>query len=259
MQCSKPECTRPAAKRRMCGSHYETWRVRQHAYGRPVGDRVAVDPVRRHVDSLREAGLSIERIAALADVAYTTVATLRRRQGADAMMNRPVAERLLAVNLPQHLGEVAASGDHVDATGMARRLQALIADGHSQRSLAEQLGMSSESVGRLLRGQLCKARTHRAVAAIFEELQLQPGASAPSRLRGERLGWALPLEWDEDTIDDPAAEPARARRGARTLTATDVNRREAQELAQSGTDTENIARELGVSTRTVERYLAVAS
>ncbi|MBM4596127.1 helix-turn-helix domain-containing protein [Rhodococcus hoagii] len=75
-----------------------------------------------------------------------------------------------------------------------------------------------------------------------------------------QLGWALPLEWDEDTIDDPAAEPVRARRGgSRSAAEVAANRREAAALAAEGMSAEAIAQELGVHERTVERYLAVAS
>ncbi|MBM4708691.1 hypothetical protein GS504_24250 [Rhodococcus hoagii] len=228
-----------------------------------MGDRVDAGPVRRHVESLQAAGISQERIANAAGVNLTTVrGLLSARPGRSAptvTMRRDIAEKLLAVQAPEVTASVAADGDHVDAIGTVRRLRALIAAGHPQRDIAARLGMRSDAVGRLMHARRCTAATHRTVADVFAEMQLRTGSSARSRLRGIRNGWALPLEWDEDTIDDPAAEPVRARRSARTPAASEVKRREAHELARSGMERAAIAHELGVHERTVERYLAVAS
>jgi hypothetical protein len=42
---------------------------------------------------------------------------------------------------------------------------------------------------------------------LFNELQLTPGSCERARRRAKKLGWAPPLAWDEDAIDDPDARP----------------------------------------------------
>ncbi|MBM4468195.1 hypothetical protein GS917_25240 [Rhodococcus hoagii] len=247
----------------MCRTHYEGWRRREMAYGRFAPDVVDVEPVRRHVEGLRRAGLSARSVADCAGVALSTVVNLRCGRSdvsrPSGTMRRPVAEKLLAVSPPSHIGLIAADSHIVDATGMVRRLQALLAAGHRKVDIAAGLGIRIDSLNRLLRGERCTARKHREVAELFAALELKPGKCERTRRSAAARGWALPLEWDEDTIDDPAAEPVRARRSARTPAASEVKRREAHELARSGMERAAIAHELGVHERTVERYLAVAS
>lgn len=265
MQCLHPGCSNRATRRAgRCPGHYEVWRHRQHAYGRFESLFVDAEPVREHVEKLRAAGLGMRRIEELSGVRRMTISDLRigrsGRHGRSERVLRTTAERLLAVPLPAHAFRAVAGEQRVDSIGAVRRLQALIANGYRQGEIAERLGLDISNVGRLLRSSHCTARNYRAVVALFDELELTPGTSGKSRRRGERLGWALPLEWDEDTIDDPAAEPVRARRGgSRSAAEVAANRREAAELAARGMSPDAIAHELGVHERTVERYLAVAS
>jgi transcriptional regulator with XRE-family HTH domain len=97
--------------------------------------------------------------------------------------------------------------------GTIRRLQALVAAGYTQADLANRLGMKPCNVSRLMSTERrVHVKTADAVSALFDELQLMPGPSSAARRRGARMGWALPLAWDEDEIDDPAAEPDKSRR-----------------------------------------------
>lgn len=95
------------------------------------------------------------------------------------------------------------------SVGTARRLQALARLGWPPRELADRLGVASESVQQLR----CTGRptvergTHERVAALYDELAMTPGPSVRARVYAERQGWAPPLAWDDDTIDDPAARP----------------------------------------------------
>ena len=45
------------------------------------------------------------------------------------------------------------------------------------------------------------------MAALYDELWNTPGGSAQSERIAARHGWALPIEWDDDRIDDPKARP----------------------------------------------------
>ncbi|MBM4590195.1 hypothetical protein GS507_18605 [Rhodococcus hoagii] len=261
MQCSQPDCTKPARRRGQCDAHYETWRVRQHAYGRFESKYVDAGPAREHVAKLRAAGIGTRRINELSGVGrnairYLGITRAGRAEPSQRIL-RTTAERLLAVPIPAAPLELLAPSSIIDATGTIRRLRALVAAGHSQRAIADRLGVSQSALCDLMHRTHCTVRNRDVVAALFAELEHQPGTNGRARRRGMQLGWALPLEWDEDTIDDPSAEPVRARRGGRID--TEANRREAAALAAEGMEPNAIAHELGVHERTVERYLAVAS
>ena len=55
-------------------------------------------------------------------------------------------------------------------------------------------------------------KTARTVSAMYDRLSMQPApesiTAARTRLWASRKGFAPPLAWDDETIDDPMAEPA---------------------------------------------------
>jgi len=234
-------------------------------YGRFESKFVDADPIRRHVEKLRAAGVGARRIAELAGVSRRTISELRHarpgRPGPSSQVLRTTAEKLLAVPLPDAMVRVLAPEQRIDSVGTVRRLRALVAAGYTQDYLAGRIGLTASNFASLLRSSRCTARRHRDVVSLFVELEHTRGPSDLARRRAERLGWALPFEWDEDALDDPAAEPiADARRGRpRSAEELERDRQEARELAAAGKGTAAIAHEFGVSTRTVERYLAAAS
>jgi transcriptional regulator with XRE-family HTH domain len=96
-----------------------------------------------------------------------------------------------------------------DALGASRRLQALVAAGYTQREISAQLGINQSHVSELITGQQRRITNHTAarVARVFNELQLIPGTNQTALRRARKYGWAPPLAWDEDAIDNPAATP----------------------------------------------------
>ena len=92
------------------------------------------------------------------------------------------------------------------AIGVRRRLEALAAIGYTQTDLAELLGLER---GAFAFWRLDEVPRYRwpAVARLFSRLEMRPGASDQARAHAAAHGWAPPLAWDEDTIDDPDAEP----------------------------------------------------
>lgn len=213
-ECSKPTCVRPASRRGMCSACYETYRSRQTAYGRWESLRVDAGPAREHVTRLLDAGLGARRIAELAGTRRANIQALingrpDRGAGPSKQIARDIAARIVAIPTPTAVHEIAAAGTRVPPVGTTRRLRALVAIGWPQSTLCHRLGITPSNGTRLFHsgGGWVTARTARDVAALFDELQLTPGPSAAARRRAERLGWALPLAWDEDSIDDPHAVP----------------------------------------------------
>lgn len=210
--CGKAHCTRVAKRRGLCGAHYESWRIRQHAYGRFESAYVDAAGVREHVLRLRATGLGTRRIAELAGVHRSSVCALltgrsrtKVRQPA-LKIGRHVAAAILAIPTPSE-AEVAG-GVLVDSTGTVRRLQALIAGGYTLTWLGGQLGIAVSNMGHTMGGCPIRASTARRVTALYERISHLPGPSTRSRNRAQRRGWAPPLAWDDDTIDDLSVCPA---------------------------------------------------
>ncbi|HEY9476362.1 MAG TPA: hypothetical protein VIS06_21240, partial [Mycobacteriales bacterium] len=125
------------------------------------------------------------------------------------------AQRLLSVH--------PVPGARVDATGTRRRIQALIAVGWSASQIGGRLGISPTNMWGLSRRLMVSARTAARVRALYDELWDCP---PPARNRWQRVsvsrstrmaavrGWAPPVAWDDDSIDDPTAQPHGVRRDA---------------------------------------------
>lgn len=101
-----------------------------------------------------------------------------------------------------------------NSIGTARRLRALMAIGYTQGQLAAELGVDQSWVSKLMRNSRGRVNvdTHQRVVELYDRLSMTPGASAQAREKAHRNGWPPPLAWDDDTIDDPDAQPARRHR-----------------------------------------------
>ena len=235
-------------------------RARQQAYGtwKPLVD---ADPVRDHIQELRDAGIGWIRLADLVGVSTASLKGIvhgRRGNPPVKQVRAATAEKILAVRPdPAHVAE----GALVDATGTRRRIQALAAVGFTFTSLAPHLGTNRLYVGDIATADKVMARTARKAAEVYDRLwdadPQRHGATAVGVSRAKRLaareGWPPPLAWDDETIDDPAAvphaEPERRRLGD---TASEIGW-----LLETGErDPETIARRLGVETGSVKRALA---
>jgi len=211
--CAATGCGRNTRRRGLCGAHYGAWRTRQHAYGWFVSDYVDPAPVRTHVHALQAAGLGERRIAELAGLHRTHITSVnhgRSRTKPDqpaTKISTRVAAAILAVPIPGNPVAAAAAGACIDSTGTVRRLQALVAVGYPATGLGERIGVSATNMAHTMRATQVTVRRARQVAQMYEQLSHLPGESTRARMRARRQGWAPPLAWDEDTIDDPAASP----------------------------------------------------
>ncbi|MGO2360480.1 MAG: helix-turn-helix domain-containing protein [Brachybacterium tyrofermentans] len=184
--------------------------------------RIDAGPVRAHIKAMQAEGLGYRRVAALAGLAPSTVLKIVRRdpKRVDGMPQQRVApdtaRRILAVTASP---AVLSEGVVVDATGAIRRIHALQACGWSRRQLAARLGVEHNTLNHILTTGGATGRMVRAITALYEELwnAAPPAATAHERAAITRTlrtakanGWAVPMSWDEDAIDDPAARPVQA-------------------------------------------------
>jgi hypothetical protein len=209
--CRCPECTAAHAKT-------SDRRARLIAYGRYDTGRVDAGPIRAHIQTLREYGIGIDRIAQIAGVSPANARRIVHGHETygikpHSRVTRPVAEAILAVKPElRHLGQKTI----IDATGTHRRLQALIAIGWSQTALAKHLGMLPPNLRRAFSTDNVHAETARKVQTLYEKLWNQPQTGRDHQTRivanrarniAKRNGWPPPLAWDDETIDDPDAAP----------------------------------------------------
>lgn len=193
----------------------ERQRTRDHLYGRWNG-YVDATPAREHVQRLQAQGMGWKRIARAAGLDTSVVWKLlygdASRNLAPSKRVRPVtAEKLLAVRLD------LADGLPVGGIGTARRIQALVALGWSMSKIAARLGILRANFTPIAHGRRdVKQATAKAVRDLYDELRdTEPPRDthrdriAYSRARNFAAahGWALPMAWDDESIDDPAAAP----------------------------------------------------
>lgn len=207
--CSK--CSRPAEYSvGMCKSHYQSWIHRQKAYGRWDDVRTMIDarPAHEHIRALRAAGVGLRRLEELTALPHRTLFEVSRRE--PGVITRTTAEAILSVPIPATPHDpIVAENRYIDPTGTIRRLQALAAIGYSARNLSRRCGHNDTYFGPMLAGKrtFITARLARKVDALFQDLQHTPGPDKRTRTKALELGWPPPLAWDEETIDDPAAQP----------------------------------------------------
>ena len=209
-ECSKG-CGRKATRRSMCNSCYQTYRNKQVAYGRWQTVTVDAGPVRAHLLALKAAGIGDRRIGELSGVSRSALQKIsRKRPGTDEPLRsnvwRSTANRILAIPLEV---DNRGYGVRIDSTGSLRRLRALQAIGWTQTEIAHRIGWTLQNLNRYFISDpaMINRGTAVTIAKVFNELQLIPGPSERSRRHARKHGWAPPLAWDEDTIDDPAATP----------------------------------------------------
>ncbi|MFD8516516.1 hypothetical protein ACFV27_36930 [Streptomyces antimycoticus] len=134
---------------------------------------------------------------------------VRLLSGQQKMMLRTTADKILAVpvNVRVTLGDVPA-------LGAMRRIRALYALGHFNRDIAAAAGVSKDAVCALAAGQwkTLKVQHDAGIRRAYDQLSMSVGESWKTRRLAERQGWAPPLAWDDETIDDPKARPRRGKR-----------------------------------------------
>lgn len=139
------------------------------------------------------------------------------------------------------------------STGAQRRVQALIALGWTIADLAPRLEFEPAHLERALAGPADEHPIDSAlVVETYDELSMTLGPCDLTRQRAVRAGWAPPLAWDEETLDDPTRSPE----GVRTASwAPSVTLDALAEMACWGLTTDEAAVRLGVSSAAVTQAM----
>ena len=200
-----------------------------------------------HLDMLRGAGMGLRQIQLRTGIARSTMMQLPGRK----RISRATEASILAVR------PAPAAGARVDGTGTTRRLRALMAIGYSGKQIGDRLDITTANLWPLVRGrEKVHAATARKVADLYDQLWDQPGNRAKSINLARARGWALPLAWDDDEIDDPTATPCLDSRTAGAQVSLEVMLENFHHTrGQHGGNTRLAAERLGVSRDALERAL----
>lgn len=242
----------------------ETTRAIAYGTWQPYVD---AEPARQHIRDLQAAGIGWEQLAIRADLAQATVRGILYKMGGRPRTTRIRPETMAKILAVEPTLDNIADGAMIDAVGIHRRIQALMAVGWTMNKMAPHFGVIPNKVSQLLQNRLVFARTARRVIAGYEQIWDQdpeahgvlPRYAQKSRERAEREGWPPPAAWDDD-IDDPAAVPDPD--GMRGPKATTEERRAEREaliedarlLIVRGYTGEIVAGRIGVCARTIERW-----
>lgn len=226
-------------------TYYKRWRIeRSRGLKRTTSSAKAQD----HIRELTAAGLTIRSIADAAGVDGAVISALNR--GHKKSLKVVTEKKLLAVSAQQVYSRPMERG-FVPRIGATRRVQALMVMGYRYQDLTKMLGFNV-GVTICQPGEFMSRKKHEAIAELYNKIWNIPGpATATSRVRIAKAGYAPPLAWDEETIDDPAAQPNLGQKLKRCETIAD----DVEFLAKTGADRDEIGQRLGRPWETIERQL----
>lgn len=140
--------------------------------------------------------------------------------------------------------------------GLKRRVQALQRMGWPLHELRRRMGNCVIDRVRITPPDgTVPMRTFEKVVALYDELSMIPGPSQSARTRATNKGWAPPMAWNENEIDDPDAVPHGYERVAKRMKPREVLDEYAWLLAAGASPTQAM-RQLHISKKGLEKAQA---
>ncbi|MFJ6566559.1 hypothetical protein ACIQNU_04010 [Streptomyces sp. NPDC091292] len=242
-----------------CAERYREWN-RNRTRAKRAGQwqpHVDAEPVRQHLRTLKEHGISIRQAATLAGVRGCSLHPLFHRPVRHTV--RPeIAAAVLAID------PANTAPTYIDPTGTGRRIEALVADGWPMAHLADHIGVYHTYVHALTQrshnGQKVRATTAAKVSDAFDRLAttkparhgVNPKHFKQSRNMAASRQWPPTAYWADrmDVIDDPHFRPEYKKLRAEIIA------EEAHWLITAGRlNREQAADRLGVSLFSIDRAL----
>jgi lambda repressor-like predicted transcriptional regulator len=201
-------------------SQYETAVRAQRVEGGRTSLLLPAEPTVEHVHMLLAAGRTVHQISRTSGLAYDTIADLADPNRDPSRMVKPFTERaVLQVTADySQLTPTALIGNR----GLRRRVEALMTQGWTMRSLAEASGFRPSNFQPMVVRAVVTLANHRRVEAMYEQLwDKTPPLDTPTQRSSytrslaiaKRRGYHPPLAWD-DIDNDPTPVPCdRSRTG----------------------------------------------
>lgn len=194
---SRPPCRCPECKQALYRRRKEN-RLGARRYASP--EQIATAAA--HIAYLREQqAMSLNKVCVESNV---SLPTLRR-----VIRGRRVQIAIVARVLTVHGRTVRFGGDYIPAVGYQRKVRALFALGHTYRAMARKTGLTWQGVRLIALGGQPTIRVASAerIDRLYRSWSMLVGPSQRNRGFARSYGWAKPLHWREDTIDDPDGFP----------------------------------------------------
>lgn len=200
---------------------YSNRNRRLKAYGRATNHMVDAKPAQKHIKSLMRRGWSVNLIAKNAGVGTSTVSRLLYGQPAK---NLKAPKTVLGSTSDRILSFVPVEGrkrydgtvlEVVDSIGTQRRVQALIACGYTMTFLANEMGVSKQTIHLWMKNDKVSVTNAEAFKTIYDRLwDVEPPRSTAAEKKAYTTAkkmaleneWPPPMAWDDDEIDDPKAK-----------------------------------------------------
>lgn len=192
--CWWPGCPRSTRKRRrnsrgLCRHHYQI----AYRAGRIRTGLIDAAPALVGINRFTARGRSLRTLADLTGEDHRTLSDLAARR---IVRTQPrVIEAVLTVALPP------------SDVGCVRRVQALMALGHTVTGIAEGIGTKPSALRQAMVRDRFSDRLALALAPVYERWSVTSGTSGRSIARGAALGYAPPAAWEYIDIDDTTAVP----------------------------------------------------
>lgn len=235
--------------------YHKQWRLDR---ARGIPRTVDATRTRQHIEHLLAQGVTGRAIGEAAGLSPTLVGRLTSHQ--QRTVKASTQRAVLAVTLDRIVTRQRQQG-HVPAIGSRRRIQALMANGWRHADITAALaaaGVRTHSQLVLLQaGDLLQRKTADAVATVYDQLWDKRGPSQWTASRALAAGYAPPLAWDDDSIDDPNARPSGAdqlERARRTRASADLVD-EVEFLAECGETVAGVSARLRMRPDTLQRSL----
>jgi len=216
---------------------------------------VDAQPLKDHVAMLMAAGMSFRAISLTAG--YSS-----RNALADSMTRSRVRPATLARILAVNPKRDNRRDGYTDATGSARRLQALAVNGWPSRNLAKQLGHKDPAtIQNIASGKTptIRLRTKDGIRDLYEQLWDQAGPSKRTADIAKGKGWLPALAWDDDLIDRPDHQPEDVRRSGISGGGSGVTMEDIKDArAQGYQSAREIGWRLGLTATAVQQILCRA-
>lgn len=203
------------ASERAARQHMQRRRRRLMALGQWQSPYVEAEPVRKHILALRQAGFSeaaLVRRLGLVDSAVENVMRGANGRPPGKLVLRTTAEAVLS--FWPTLADFHDTA-RIDPTGTQRRVHALETLGFSKPWIAARIGYLPQNLKTCLRSKTVSARLARRIADLYDQTWMdspenhgvQAHVADRVRRNAAEQGFRGPLSWDDDTIDDPQAQP----------------------------------------------------
>lgn len=141
----------------------------------------------------------------------------------------------------------------IDAIGARRRLQALACMGWGLTALAAETGIYWNHLYSLRSGRRVRMwrPTGDAIRVVYDRVADRLGPDPRAITWARKHGWAPPICWDDDTIDDPDAQPDYGTKVPRQQALYE----DACELLAQDLSREHVAQRLGIAKNYLELVL----